>query len=48
MSQMMALANKIDNWYGIASIIDLFAALVFILIGGENTKVNPKGKVVAV
>ena len=46
--QMMALANKIDNWYGIASIIDLFAALIFILIGGENTKVNPKGKVVSV
>jgi len=39
------IAEKLDMWYDIASLIHLFGALVFMFIGGPAAKVNEKGKI---
>ncbi len=46
-TEIDAIARKIDLFYDIASVVDLFAALLYFLIGGKEANVNPKGKVVS-
>ena len=42
-----ALANKMDTWYNVAGAIDLFAALAYFFIGGNNAIINTQSKVQA-
>ncbi|MEO0728406.1 MAG: hypothetical protein AAFZ63_27920 [Bacteroidota bacterium] len=41
------LARKLDQWYDIAGVVDLFAAIAYFFIGGTDAQINEQGKVVA-